>query len=54
VEGGVPIAGLQKAGGMFGLLSAFFAWYIGVAGIADDSNRYVSLFVCKSLLLIKF
>ena len=31
--------GLQKAGGVFGLLAAFLAWYNAFAGIAD--SRYV-------------
>ena len=31
--------GLQKAGGVFGLLAAFIAWYNAFAGIAD--SRYV-------------
>ncbi|KAH6671150.1 putative meiotically up-regulated gene 86 protein [Halenospora varia] len=39
-EGGAPNSGLLKAGGMFGLLSAFFAWYVALAGIADDSNSF--------------
>jgi succinate-acetate transporter protein len=41
ITGGAPNKGLQEAGGMFGLLAAFFAWYVALAGIADDSNRYV-------------
>lgn len=28
--------GLQKAGGLFGLLAAFLAWYNAFAGIADS------------------
>lgn len=28
-------AGLQKAGGVFGMLAAFLAWYNAFAGIAD-------------------
>lgn len=28
---------LQKTGGMFGLLAAFFAWYNALAGIQDSS-----------------
>jgi succinate-acetate transporter protein len=39
-SGGVPNAGCIKAGGFFGLLSAFWAWYNAWAGIADSSNRY--------------
>ena len=38
---GQPTASIQKAGGFFGLLAAFMAWYNALAGIADDSNRYV-------------
>ncbi|KAJ4422259.1 Meiotically up-regulated protein 86 protein [Gnomoniopsis sp. IMI 355080] len=30
--------GLQKAGGVFGILAAFLAWYNAFAGIADNSN----------------
>ncbi len=37
--------GLQKAGGMFGLLAAFFAWWSMIAGIMDHSNRYVLPFL---------
>ncbi|KAL9578603.1 MAG: hypothetical protein Q9212_005609 [Teloschistes hypoglaucus] len=29
-----------KAGGFFGLLAAFAAWYNAIAGIADDSNSF--------------
>ncbi|KAI0183074.1 gpr fun34 family protein [Xylaria flabelliformis] len=32
--------GLQKAGGVFGLLAAFLAWYNAFAGIADTSNSF--------------
>ncbi|KAK6860508.1 hypothetical protein PG995_004144 [Apiospora arundinis] len=32
--------GLQKAGGVFGLLAAFIAWYNAFAGIADSSNSF--------------
>ena len=37
---GTPNAKFQKAGGMFGLLASFFAWYVALAGIADDSNSF--------------
>jgi succinate-acetate transporter protein len=30
---------LIKAGGGFGMLAAFLAWYNALAGIADSSNR---------------
>ncbi|KAF2148821.1 glyoxylate pathway regulator [Myriangium duriaei CBS 260.36] len=32
--------GLIKAGGVFGLLAAFLAWYNALAGIADSSNSF--------------
>ncbi|ELR03525.1 hypothetical protein VC83_03401 [Pseudogymnoascus destructans] len=32
--------GCIKAGGVFGLLAAFFAWYNALAGIADTSNSF--------------
>jgi succinate-acetate transporter protein len=35
-----PHEGCQKAGGMFGLLSAFSAWWNALAGLADDSNSF--------------
>jgi succinate-acetate transporter protein len=31
---------LQKAGGVFGMLAAFLAWYNALAGIQDDSNSF--------------
>ncbi|KAJ5131052.1 uncharacterized protein N7515_007091 [Penicillium bovifimosum] len=38
-EGGVNVP-VQKAGGFFGLLAAFAAWYNALAGIADTSNSF--------------
>lgn len=38
---GKPNPPIIKAGGFFALLAAFLAWYNALAGIADDSNRYV-------------
>jgi len=35
-----PNAGCIKAGGVFGLLAAFLAWYNALAGMADDSNSF--------------
>lgn len=32
--------GLQRAGGVFGHLAAFAAWYNALAGIADSSNSF--------------
>jgi hypothetical protein len=40
---GTPTSGLIKTGGFFGLLASFLAWYNALAGIADDSNRYVCI-----------
>ncbi|KAL2072856.1 hypothetical protein VTL71DRAFT_12199 [Oculimacula yallundae] len=34
---------LQKSGGMFGLIAAFLAWYIAIAGLADDSNSFFTI-----------
>ncbi|EGO55459.1 hypothetical protein NEUTE1DRAFT_117786 [Neurospora tetrasperma FGSC 2508] len=34
---------LTKAGGVFGMLAAFFAWYNAFAGIADSSNSFFLL-----------
>lgn len=38
--GGKPNTAVQKAGGLFGLLAAFAAWYNALAGIADTSNSF--------------
>ena len=38
---GAPNPPIIKAGGFFALLAAFLAWYNALAGIADDSNRYI-------------
>ncbi|KAK5163111.1 Meiotically up-regulated protein 86 protein [Saxophila tyrrhenica] len=35
-----PMQGPLKAGGVFGLLAAFLAWYNALAGIADSSNSF--------------
>lgn len=40
--------GVTKAGGVFGLLSAFAAWYNAYAGIANPQNSYL---VVKALPL---
>lgn len=40
-EDGHPRGSLIKAGGVFGILAAFWAWYNAFAGLADSSNRYV-------------
>lgn len=41
LDDGAPRLACNKAGGVFGLFSAFMAWYNAFAGIADD--RYVAL-----------
>ena len=40
---GEPNPPVIKAGGFFGLLASFAAWYNALAGIADDSNRCVGI-----------
>lgn len=40
---GTANVALQKAGGMFGLLAAFTAWYVALAGVADDSNSFFTI-----------
>lgn len=37
---GAPQHGCLVAGGVFGLLAAFLAWYNALAGIADTSNSF--------------
>ncbi|OAA62401.1 gpr fun34 family protein [Niveomyces insectorum RCEF 264] len=39
-NGSSAAEGLNKAGGVFGLLAAFLAWYNAFAGIADSSNSF--------------
>lgn len=34
-----PHVGLLRAGGAFGILAAFAAWYNAMAGLLDSSNR---------------
>ena len=43
IEGGSNNSGLQKAGGMFGLLAAFLAWYVALAGLADNNNSFFTI-----------
>jgi succinate-acetate transporter protein len=50
-DGVKPQGGCIVAGGVFGLLAAFAAWYNALAGIADSSNRsvfhvHLLVFVC--------
>jgi len=39
-SGGVPNPGCIKAGGAFGIIAAFTAWYNALAGILDKSNSF--------------
>jgi len=50
-EGGHPNAACIKAGGVFGILAAFWAWYNAFAGIADSTNRYAASFISCSELV---
>jgi len=38
--GGTPNPNIIKAGGVFGLMAAFLAWYCAAAGILDDKNSF--------------
>ncbi|KAJ5174961.1 uncharacterized protein N7482_000838 [Penicillium canariense] len=37
---GAPTVSIQKAGGFFGFMAAFAAWYNALAGLADNSNSF--------------
>jgi len=37
---GAPTTSIIKAGGFFGIWTAFIAWYNAMAGILDDSNSF--------------
>ncbi|EWC44658.1 hypothetical protein DRE_06554 [Drechslerella stenobrocha 248] len=39
-EGGVPSKNLTVAGGVFGLMAAFLAWYSALAGLLDSKNSW--------------
>jgi len=39
-QGALPNTGCLRAGGAFGILAAFMAWYNALAGIADPSNSF--------------
>ena len=54
---GMPSEPVIQAGGFFGLLAAFAAWYNALAGMLDDSNRYdneagLSPFACATMLMV--
>lgn len=42
VDGGVNLA-VQKAAGIFGLITAFIAWWNALAGIAESSNSFFTI-----------
>ncbi|KAL9095846.1 MAG: hypothetical protein Q9165_001843 [Trypethelium subeluteriae] len=44
-----PREGCIKAGGSFGILAAFLAWYNALAGIADTGNRYAARASMRSI-----
>lgn len=39
-QGSVPV---KKAGGVFGVITAFIAWYNAYAGIANEQNSYITV-----------
>jgi hypothetical protein len=40
---GVPHPQVIKAGGFFGILTSFVAWYNALAGILDDTNSFFQI-----------
>ncbi|KAH3668512.1 hypothetical protein OGAPHI_002266 [Ogataea philodendri] len=46
-----PSTGCTKAGGVFGVITAFIAWYNAAAGVLDESNSYITI---KAVPLPKF
>lgn len=50
-DGTEPQQNCIKAGGYFGLFAAFLAWYNALAGIADNTNRLVTLSTLTPLRL---
>jgi succinate-acetate transporter protein len=54
-DGKAPQSDCIVAGGAFGLMAAFAAWYNALAGIADSSNRFVfSLLICINNIADQF
>jgi succinate-acetate transporter protein len=39
-KNGAPNIGCIKAGGVFGILAAFWAWYNAFAGMSDSTNSF--------------
>lgn len=48
-DGVAPQSSCIVAGGAFGLMAAFIAWYNALAGLADSSNRLVMCFFTSLL-----
>ncbi|KAK9369898.1 GPR1/FUN34/yaaH family-domain-containing protein [Lipomyces kononenkoae] len=42
-DAGAPNVGVTKAGGVFGLLAAFLAWYNAFAGLATKENSLITV-----------
>jgi succinate-acetate transporter protein len=40
---GHPNVGLTRAGGVFGMIAAFIAWYNMLAGIMEPSNSFFAV-----------
>lgn len=40
---GHPHVGLTRAGGVFGMIAAFIAWYNMLAGLLEPSNSFFSV-----------
>lgn len=53
-DGAHPQGGCIIAGGAFGLMAAFLAWYNALAGIADSSNRLVIEILFGRMLLMNY
>lgn len=39
----LPHVGLTRAGGVFGMIAAFIAWYNMLAGILEPSNSFFAI-----------
>ncbi|GAB7366765.1 hypothetical protein MBLNU230_g0719t1 [Neophaeotheca triangularis] len=42
-ETGAPNVPLTRAGGAFGMIAAFIAWYLCLAGLLDDGNSFFTI-----------
>lgn len=50
---GVALAGTNKAAGVFGLITAFIAWWNAMAGLLESSNSFFTIPVCQHHFLRK-